>query len=154
MQNDLEPHIDLDAYFRRIGYSGGAAADLHTLDALLRLHPQVIAFENLDPLLNVSPRLDAASLEHKLVRSGRGGYCYEQNLLFMHVLKALGFSVHGLGARVLWGAADDAVFGVERDAQDVSLLIGLARTCMPDPFDQLFRQIARGDLRASLNQRA
>jgi N-hydroxyarylamine O-acetyltransferase len=101
--------IDLDAYFRRIGYSGGAAADLHTLDALLRLHSQAIAFENLDPLLNVSPRLDAASLEHKLVRSGRGGYCYEQNLLFMHVLKALGFSVRGLGARVLWGAADDAV---------------------------------------------
>src|SRR5207302_10092612 len=27
------------------------------------------------------------------------------NLLFMHVLKALGFGVRGLGARVLWGVA-------------------------------------------------
>ena len=29
------------------------------------------------------------------MRSGRGGYCYEHNLLFMHVLKALGFAVAG-----------------------------------------------------------
>ena len=42
---------------------------------------------------------------HKLVRGGRGGYCYEHNLLFMHVLKALGFTVIGLGARVLLGPA-------------------------------------------------
>jgi N-hydroxyarylamine O-acetyltransferase len=101
--------IDLDAYFRRIGFSGHAAADRATLEALHRLHPQAIAFENLDPLLGVPVRLDAAALEHKLVRSARGGYCYEQNLLFMHVLSALGFGVRGLGARVLWGAAEGAV---------------------------------------------
>jgi N-hydroxyarylamine O-acetyltransferase len=101
--------IDLDAYFRRIGFAGVASPDRATLDALHRLHPQAIAFENLDPLLGVRVRLDPAALESKLVRSGRGGYCYEQNLLFMHVLRALGFSVHGLGARVLWGAAQDAV---------------------------------------------
>jgi N-hydroxyarylamine O-acetyltransferase len=101
--------IDLDAYFRRIGYSGGVAPDRDTLAALHRLHPQAITFENLDPLLGVPVRLDAAALEHKLVRSGRGGYCYEHNLLFMHVLRALGFSVRGLGARVLWGAQEGAV---------------------------------------------
>ena len=101
--------IDLDAYFRRIGFAGPAGPDRATLEALHRLHPQAIAFENLDPLLGVPVRLDPAALESKLVRSGRGGYCYEQNLLFMHVLRALGFSVRGLGARVLWGAAADAV---------------------------------------------
>jgi N-hydroxyarylamine O-acetyltransferase len=101
--------IDLDGYFRRIGYSGSVAPDRDTLEALHRLHPQAIAFENLDPLLGVPVRLDAATLEAKLVRSGRGGYCYEHNLLFMYVLKALGFSVRGLGARVLWGAPEGAV---------------------------------------------
>jgi N-hydroxyarylamine O-acetyltransferase len=101
--------IDLDAYFRRIGFTGRAAADRATLEALSRLHPQAIAFENLDPLLGVPVRLDAAAIEDKLVRSGRGGYCYEQNLLLMHVLRALGFAVRGLGARVLWGAAEGAV---------------------------------------------
>jgi N-hydroxyarylamine O-acetyltransferase len=101
--------IDLDAYFRKVGFTGRAAADRATLAALNRLHPQAIAFENLDPLLGVPVRLDAAALEDKLVRSGRGGYCYEQNLLLMHVLRALGFGVRGLGARVLWGAPEGAV---------------------------------------------
>ena len=101
--------IDLDAYFRRIGYRGGTAPDIETLNAIHRLHPQAIPFENLDPLLKVPVRLDLASLEAKLVRAGRGGYCYEQNLLLMHVLSALGFRVRGLGARVLWGAPEGAI---------------------------------------------
>jgi N-hydroxyarylamine O-acetyltransferase len=101
--------IDLEAYFRRIGFTGDAAPDRTTLDALHRLHPQAIAFENLDPLLGVPVRLDAAALESKLVRSARGGYCYEHNLLFMHVLRAVGFRVRGLGARVLWGAAEGTI---------------------------------------------
>jgi N-hydroxyarylamine O-acetyltransferase len=101
--------IDLDAYFRKVGFTDRGAADRATLAALTRLHPQAIAFENLDPLLGVPVRLDAGALEDKLVRSGRGGYCYEQNLLLMHVLGALGFGVRGLGARVLWGAPDGAV---------------------------------------------
>jgi len=46
-------------------------------------------------------RLDAPSLQQKLVRAGRGGYCFEQNLLQSHVLNGLGFKVSGLAARVL-----------------------------------------------------
>jgi N-hydroxyarylamine O-acetyltransferase len=94
--------FDLDAYFRRIGYSGPGAPTLDTLRALHTLHPQAIAFENLDPLLGRPVRLDLASLQAKLVRAGRGGYCFEQNALFGHVLRALGFDFIGLGARVLW----------------------------------------------------
>src|SRR5690606_38543304 len=48
-------------------------------------------------------------LEQKLVQGNRGGYCFEQNLLFMAALKALGFRVSGLAARVLWGRGEDAV---------------------------------------------
>ncbi len=95
--------IDLDAYFRRIGYDGQREATLATLRALHRLQPQAIAFENLDPLLKRPVLLDPGSLERKMVRSGRGGYCYEQNLLFAHVLRALGFTVTEHAARVLWG---------------------------------------------------
>jgi N-hydroxyarylamine O-acetyltransferase len=43
------------------------------------------------------------------VRDRRGGYCFEQNLLFSNALQALGFEVHGLAARVLWNAAEDAI---------------------------------------------
>src|ERR1700676_5256706 len=101
--------IDLDAYFRRIGFSRPAAPDRATLEAIHRLHPQAIAFENLDPLLGVPVRLDAQALEDKLVRSARGGYCYEHNLLFMHVLKALGFDVRGLTARVVRGVPEGVI---------------------------------------------
>jgi N-hydroxyarylamine O-acetyltransferase len=101
--------IDLDAYFRRIGFTASARPDLETLATLHRLHPQAIAFENLDPLLGVPVPLDEAALQGKLVRAGRGGYCYEHNLLFMHVLRALGFAVRGLGARVQYGAPEGVV---------------------------------------------
>jgi N-hydroxyarylamine O-acetyltransferase len=101
--------IDLDAYFARIGYAGSRTPTLETLRELHFLHPQAIAFENLDPLLGRSPGLDPASLERKLVHGGRGGYCYEQNLLFRHALEALGFRVTGLAARVLWNQPEGAV---------------------------------------------
>jgi hypothetical protein len=70
--------IDRDAYFERIGYDGARKPTLDTLRALHRLQPQVVAFENLDPLLGRPVRLDAPSLEQKLVHGGRGGYCFEQ----------------------------------------------------------------------------
>jgi N-hydroxyarylamine O-acetyltransferase len=96
--------IDLDAYFKRVGYDGPRTDTLETLRALHLLHPQAIPFENLDPLLKRPVKLDAASLQAKLVGAGRGGYCFEQNLLFGNVLRALGFKVREGTARVRWSA--------------------------------------------------
>jgi N-hydroxyarylamine O-acetyltransferase len=101
--------LDLDAYLTRIGFDGPRDASPETLKALHGLHPQAIAFENLDPFLGRPVSLDIASLQEKLVGSRRGGYCFEHNLLFMHALRALGFDVTGLAARVLWGQPDDAI---------------------------------------------
>jgi N-hydroxyarylamine O-acetyltransferase len=100
--------LDLDAYFRRIGYTGDRTPTLETLAALHALHPTAIPFENLDTLRGAAIRLDVDSLQRKLVLERRGGYCFEQNLLFTHVLTALGFRVIGLSARVLWERSDDA----------------------------------------------
>lgn len=96
--------IDLDRYFKRIGYGGVPHASLDTLRELHLLHPQAIAFENLNPLLGWPVLLDAASLQRKLVLKRRGGYCFEHNLLFGAALRALGFQVTDLAARVLWNA--------------------------------------------------
>lgn len=100
---------DLHAYFARIGYAGDRAPSLDTLRGLHLRHPAAIAFENLDPLMGRKVRLDLVSLQQKLVADGRGGWCFEQNLLFSHALKALGFRVTCLGARVLWNQPDDAI---------------------------------------------
>lgn len=97
---DAAHSIDLDAYFKRIGYAGARTPTLETLRALHALHPAAIAFENLDPLLGVRVRLDPESVERKLVQATRGGYCFEQNILFALALTALGFKITGLAARV------------------------------------------------------
>lgn len=94
--------VDLAAYAARVGAAGPLEPSLETLRTLHRLHPVAIPFENLTTLLGESPSLDVPSLERKLVRSGRGGYCFEHNRLFGAVLETLGFTVTGLAARVLW----------------------------------------------------
>jgi N-hydroxyarylamine O-acetyltransferase len=94
--------LDLDSYLKRIGYSGARSPTLETLRALQVQHPLAIPFENLDTLSGRPVQLDMGSLERKLVQSRRGGYCFEQNLLFKHALSALGFTVTALAARVVW----------------------------------------------------
>ena len=105
----MTPAFDLNAYFNRIGFSGERSPTLDTLRGIHLLHPETIPFENLNPLLGWPVHLDAASLERKLIHSHRGGYCYEQNLLFRHALETIGFNVTGLAARVSWNTPEDVV---------------------------------------------
>ena len=101
--------MDIDAYFARIGFTGARTPTLDTLRALHLAHAQSIAFENLNPLLRWPVLLDVPSLEQKLVHTGRGGYCFEQNALLATALRELGFEVTGLAARVIWNAPEDAI---------------------------------------------
>lgn len=98
--------LDLDAYLARIGFAGDRAPTRATLDAIAAHHTAAIPFENLDPFRGVTNRLDLESLQAKLVRGGRGGYCFEHGLLLRAALREIGFSVTGLAARVLWGSAE------------------------------------------------
>lgn len=108
-QNHNNMETILNAYFKRIGYNKSRAATLETLVSLHRLHPQTIAFENLNPLLRIPVPLDIESLEQKLLHNARGGYCFEQNLMFQHVLKILGFEVKGLAARIRWNIPEGQI---------------------------------------------
>ncbi|MEV5981710.1 arylamine N-acetyltransferase [Streptomyces sp. NPDC052114] len=97
--------LDFDAYLARLGHTDATKPDLHTLRALHRAHVTAIPFENLEMMLGRPVPLELAALEDKLVRKRRGGYCYEQNLLFAAALERIGFDVTGLGARVRAGAS-------------------------------------------------
>jgi len=101
--------FNLAAYFQRIGYAGPAAPTMATLKAIALRHPAAIPFENLDPYLRRPVALDIESLQRKIVEGGRGGWCFEHNILLGTALTALGFRPHGLGARVLWNAAPGTV---------------------------------------------
>ena len=91
---------DLDAYLRRVNYSGPFAPTLELLNLLTFHHSTSIPFENLDILRGQTISLEPAALVDKLVRRHRGGYCFEQNGLFLLVLQSLGFDVRPLSARV------------------------------------------------------
>ncbi len=92
--------IDLDPYLARIEYGDSLRPTLDTLQELHTAHASHIPFENLDVLAGTPILLDLSSLQDKLVRRRRGGYCFEQNTLFAAVLERLGFAVTKLAARV------------------------------------------------------
>jgi len=101
--------VDFDAYFARIGYGGAFAPTLETLQAIQGLHAAAIPFENLSAFLGEPIRLDLESLQDKLVRQQRGGWCFEHNGLFRHVLRGMGFQVTPLAARVRWNVPPNIV---------------------------------------------
>ncbi|MFD8689817.1 arylamine N-acetyltransferase [Streptomyces sp. NPDC059651] len=105
MTREAAPALDLDAYLARIGWSGERRPTAAVLRSVHRAHALGIPFENVDPVLGTVPSLDLPALEAKLVRGGRGGYCYEHNSLLAAALRALGFEVTLLAARVQLGAA-------------------------------------------------
>jgi N-hydroxyarylamine O-acetyltransferase len=87
--------FDLERYLARIGLSGTPSlAQMH------RAHVTRIPFENLDPLVGLPVSLAPDALMAKLVDARRGGYCFEQNLLFKLALEAIGARVEPMLARV------------------------------------------------------
>lgn len=100
--------MDLDAYCARVGYAGPRTPTLATLQALVELHPAAIPFEAIDVLLDRAIDLAPEAVDAKLIAARRGGYCYEQNGLFKRALTAMGFTVEGLLARVLWARPAEA----------------------------------------------
>jgi N-hydroxyarylamine O-acetyltransferase len=101
------PSIDLDRYFARIGLAPRRDPTRATLDAIIAAHATAIPFENLDVLLERRIDLEPAAIEQKLVVDRRGGYCFEQNTLLLHVLEQLGFAVRPYSARVRMGRPRD-----------------------------------------------
>lgn len=113
--------FDLDAYLARIRYTGPQAATLAVLCDLVACHTGIIAFENIDVLADRPPALNLEALTAKLVHQHRGGYCFEQNALFLAALRALGFQVAGLIAQVRRGSPPE----VERQRSHMVLRVEL-----------------------------
>ena len=92
--------FDSSSYLRRLGLSEGVLPTTEGLHTLQRAHFYTIPFENFDIQLGRTVDLDPAHLFDKLVRSPRGGYCFELNGLFLMALNAFGFKARPLLARV------------------------------------------------------
>src|SRR5947209_6673576 len=101
--------IDLDVYLARIAYAGPRQPSLAVLEALHAAHHVAISYENIDLLLRQPIGLDVMTLHAKMTSGRRGGYCFEQNIYFQHVLVAMGFHVRAVAARVFWRALNGEV---------------------------------------------
>jgi len=127
--------LDLDAYLARIGLRGRPdLAQLH------RAHAMAIPFENLDPRRGIPVSLELDDLERKLVSHGRGGYCFEQNLLLKAALEALGVAAEMFLARVRVGSPHGRarprthlLLGVEADGARWHADVGFGHGTLLEP---------------------
>ncbi|KAF0709414.1 hypothetical protein AaE_012891 [Aphanomyces astaci] len=122
--------FDKEAYLERIGLPTdpvelGSENSLAFLTKVVVHHHLAIPFENL-AACGVFPvdrghvqdsaveriSLDADKIFQKLVTDKRGGYCFEQNALLAAALRAFGFTVDTLAARVVIPFQSDATAGL------------------------------------------
>lgn len=92
--------LDIASYLARIGYSGPVEPGAENLRALHRAHLFTVPFENLDISSGRKIVVDQDAILKKIIDLQRGGFCYELNSAFATLLRALGFSVTLLSARV------------------------------------------------------
>jgi N-hydroxyarylamine O-acetyltransferase len=154
----------LDGYLARIGFSGRLAVDLDTLRRLHVGHVGAIPFENLDVQAGRGVDLSVPALFDKLVVRRRGGYCFEHNTLFLHVLRTIGFEAGACEARVRAAVTDGVVrprthmlLLVRADQRDWLADVGFGADGLLEPLpmdgtavyqvDRLFRVTLEGGLR-------
>jgi N-hydroxyarylamine O-acetyltransferase len=93
--------MDVSAYLNRIGYAGDTAPTVDNLRAMHRAHAFAVPFENLDIERGTRIEVDEDVNFDKIVRRRRGGFCLELTGLFGRALRALGYRVDVIGARVM-----------------------------------------------------
>jgi N-hydroxyarylamine O-acetyltransferase len=92
--------MDVQAYLQRIRYQSADRPSGDLLRSLHRAHMLTVPFENLDIHLGRKIVCEEVRFIHKIVNERRGGFCYELNGAFAALLRALGFRVTLLSARV------------------------------------------------------
>jgi N-hydroxyarylamine O-acetyltransferase len=125
--NARHEKMNVEAYLKRINYSGSLELTPETLRDLQVAHLLTVPFENLSIHSGEPIVLDEDALFTKIVERERGGFCYECNGLFAGLLRALGFEVAMLGAGV---AHREGGFGPNFD--HMALMVTLADRWLVD----------------------
>jgi len=133
--------LDITTFLERIGYQGSTDVSLETLKGLQRAFLLTVPFENLDIHLEEKPALSFTAFYEKIVEDRRGGISYECNGLFFAMLRAMGFEVQLLSARICIGDELSPEFDhmlvlvslhSEAGPQDYLVDVGLGQSC-PEP---------------------
>lgn len=119
--------MNIEAYLRRINYTGSLEPTAETLRDLHVAHLRSVPFENLSIHAGEPIVLEHNSLFTKIVERRRGGFCYEANGLFAALLRELSFDVVMLAAGV---AKSEGGFGPQFD--HMTLMVTLAERWLVD----------------------
>lgn len=119
--------MQIEAYLKRINYSGSLEPTAGTLRNLHVAHLLTVPFENLSIHAGEPIVLEDNALFSKIVERSRGGFCYEANGLFAALLRALGFEVAMLAAGV---AKSQGGFGPRFD--HMTLMVTLSDRWLAD----------------------
>ena len=95
--------MNIEKYLNRIDIKAPPSVSKSFLFQLHENHLLNVPFENLDVHYQVPIRLDIRNFYEKIVEKGRGGFCYELNGLFRHLLKKIGFKTKIISCRVYEG---------------------------------------------------
>jgi N-hydroxyarylamine O-acetyltransferase len=97
--------FQINDYLQRIGLNQPELS-APGLAQLQQAQLRAIAFENINPLLGMVPKLETPALVEKLLINRRGGYCFELNGLLGLALDELGFTYQTIMARVRMGRGE------------------------------------------------
>lgn len=89
-------------YLKVLGLDDPPPVTVDGLKHLVEAQLSAIPFDGLDPLFRAIPEITPEGIQEKILRQGRGGYCFELNGLLRDALQAFGFSVDAHLARVIW----------------------------------------------------
>lgn len=85
--------LDVPGYLARLGLPDPGRPSVAALFDLHRAHVERVPYENLEIHLGVSTTVDPGESADRIVRRGRGGYCFHLNGAFAALLCALGYRV-------------------------------------------------------------
>ncbi|KAG9466149.1 hypothetical protein GDO78_017134, partial [Eleutherodactylus coqui] len=92
--------MDLKAYLQRVNLTDCAPPSLTALRELHRHHAHSVPMESLSMHSGEKIMFDISWIYNKIVVRRRGGFCFEQNGLFLWVLQQLGYETKVLSSRV------------------------------------------------------
>lgn len=129
------PKIDVEAYLSRINVRQNYQPTLAYLKQLHRSHLFAIPFENLDIHHGRKIMLDVHRSFRKVIEEQRGGFCYELNGLFYHLLLQLKFDCKLISARVF---REDGSLGPDFDHMAIVVRIDGVRWLVDVGFGDSF----------------
>lgn len=93
--------INYTHYLNQLGIISPLPVNLATLKHLQKLHLERYAFQCLSSVLHHPISLEEDDIYQKVIVERKGGYCFELNLLLMHLLCHLGFDVQFHSAKIV-----------------------------------------------------